>query len=84
MRTRFESIAIGDTKGVVLNKLGNPKRTYFKENTQRWVYLFKKESQSLAEEKEVWFQQGQVVYADSWTTQQRQTPQKQIQYEDVR
>lgn len=54
----FRSVALGDQKGDVLYKLGNPNRTYQKEDTQRWVYKFEKQ------EKEIWFKNGIVVYTD--------------------
>ncbi|MBY0383802.1 hypothetical protein K2X05_01475 [bacterium] len=62
-KINFDSIQIGETKGSVLYKLGNPTRTYFKEGTQRWVYRTSGEN-GIAE-KELWFQEGRVVLIDS-------------------
>ena len=59
----LQQISIGDEKGTVLYKLGNPERTYFKESTQRWVYKIKHEASPVTE-KEIWFQDGKVVFID--------------------
>jgi hypothetical protein len=59
----LQQISIGDDKGVVLHKLGNPDRTYFKEGTHRWVYKVKNTA-GLVAEKEIWFQESQVVFVD--------------------
>ncbi len=59
----LQQISIGDDKGTVLHQLGNPDRTYFKEGTQRWVYKIKHVASSGAE-KEIWFQDGKVVFVD--------------------
>ena len=59
----FQQISIGDEKGTVLHKLGNPERTYFKESTQRWVYKLKQPTGSSID-KEIWFQEGKVVFVD--------------------
>lgn len=63
-KINFDSIQIGETKGSVLHKLGNPVRTYFKEGTQRWVYPVPSEDGSTTD-KELWFQEGRVVLIDS-------------------
>lgn len=55
-------ISIGDDKGAVLHQLGNPERTYSKEGTQRWVYKTKDAAGVV--EKEIWFQDGKVVFVD--------------------
>jgi hypothetical protein len=59
----LQLVTIGDEKGLVLHKLGNPDRTYFKESTQRWVYKIKQPAGPTIE-KEVWFQEGKVVFID--------------------
>lgn len=59
----LQQISIGDAKGSVLHKLGNPDRTYFKESTQRWVYKLKQPTGSSVD-KEIWFQDGKVVFVD--------------------
>lgn len=79
----FHTVQIGDSKGVVLNKIGNPHRSYFKEGTQRWVYLLKSAKNSPAEEKEVWFQSEQVVYVDAWPEKPLQQK-KPILFEPVK
>jgi hypothetical protein len=59
----LQQISLGDEKGTVLHKLGSPERTYFKENTQRWVYKIKQAASPVIE-KEIWFQEGKVVFVD--------------------
>jgi outer membrane protein assembly factor BamE (lipoprotein component of BamABCDE complex) len=78
----FQTVAIGDDKGSVLAKLGNPTRTYYKEDTHRWVYQLKDNSGAL-QEKEVWFQNGSVVYFDTLKTKKASDSKKPIRFEPV-
>jgi outer membrane protein assembly factor BamE (lipoprotein component of BamABCDE complex) len=78
----FQSIAIGDEKGSVLSKLGNPERTYYKEDTHRWVYAFKDQNGAKVE-KEIWFQNGRVVYFDVLKTKKSNEVKKNISFEPV-
>jgi hypothetical protein len=78
----FQSIAIGDDKGLVLSKVGSPDRTYYKEDTQRWVYMFK-DAHNANIEKEIWFQNGRVVYFDALKTKKSNELKKNIQFEPV-
>lgn len=78
----FQSITIGDEKGSVLSKLGNPSRTYYKEDTQRWVYSLK-DGSAPVKEKEIWFQNGRVVYIDALQIKNAQETKKQIRFEPV-
>jgi hypothetical protein len=72
--TSFQNIALGDNKGAVLNTLGNPVRTYHKNDAHRWVYRFKN-AESQVVEKEVWFKDGEVVYIDSLAEKPKKSPQ---------
>ena len=74
----LQQISIGDEKGIVLHKLGNPERTYFKDGTQRWVYKIKQPA-STAVDKEIWFQEGKVVFIDQAQRHKKQA----IPYEPV-
>lgn len=66
----FEEIPMESTKGGVLHALGNPKQTYRKEGTDRWVYRWTEMDQLL--EKEIWFQNGRVVYKDGVRNNRKQ------------
>ncbi|MBY0315782.1 MAG: hypothetical protein K2Q26_09700 [Bdellovibrionales bacterium] len=63
----YEKIPIGSDKGYVLHLLGNPDRTYRKSSVDRWVYYFRSEDSTnrpAVYEKEIWFENGKVVYKD--------------------
>lgn len=81
--TYFQTVQIGDSKGAVLNKIGNPRRSYFKEDTQRWVYALKTTKTAVPQEKEVWFQKDQVVYVDAWP-EKPLLQKKSIEFETVK
>jgi hypothetical protein len=74
----LQNISLGDEKGIVLHKLGNPDRTYYKEGTQRWVYKIKP-ANGPSIEKEVWFQEGKVVFIDQASRGKKET----LHYEPV-
>ncbi len=61
----LSEVQIGAEKGQVLNVLGNPQRRYRKNDTDRWVYQFPHGENKEIVEKEIWFQNGRVVYIDS-------------------
>ncbi len=84
--SQFHTVQIGDSKGAVLYKIGNPQRTYFKDDTQRWVYLLKSPAPALPQEKEVWFQKDQVVYVDLNKTRTEKSPplKKPIEFEPIK
>jgi hypothetical protein len=63
----YEKIPIGSDKGHVLHLLGNPDRTYRKNSIDRWVYNFRYDESTdrpTVYEKEIWFENGKVVYKD--------------------
>ena len=79
----YREIQIGAQKGQVLHVLGNPERTYRKLDTDRWVYHFKEDGSDPAV-KEIWFNNGRVVYKDSETSSpQPQTPAKDSDFVPV-
>lgn len=62
----FEAIHVGNDKGRVLHVLGSPKRTYRKNSVDHWVYDLPQNNSKTPslEEKEIWFQNGKVIYKD--------------------
>lgn len=63
----YESIPLGSDKGYVVNALGSPRRTFRKKSVDHWVYEFhdkNETSQNALVEKEIWFQNGKVVFKD--------------------
>ncbi len=74
----LQHISLGEEKGVVLHKLGNPERTYYKDNTQRWVYKIKQAANSSIE-KEIWFQEGKVVFVDEAPRKKTSIPFEPVQ-----
>jgi hypothetical protein len=78
----LRQISIGDDKGDVLHQLGNPTRSYYKEDTQRWVYKLRDEGQTFVE-KEVWFKDGRVVYVDSHKYKAPAPAKKKIEYTPI-
>jgi len=60
----FNKVEIGTEKGRVLSLLGNPDHRYRKSDTDRWAYRFQDGENAPPVEKEIWFQNGRVVYRD--------------------
>lgn len=79
----LKKISLGDNKGAVLHQLGSPLRSYYKEETQRWVYKVRDENNGLVE-KEVWFKDARVVYADApFLLKQPPSEKKTIEYTPI-
>ena len=60
----YRRVQIGAEKGQVLHLLGSPHHIYRKASTDRWVYHVGGDTKAPVV-KEIWFQDGRVVYMDS-------------------
>lgn len=59
----FDKISIGSKKADVLALIGGPQRSYFKNDTHRWVYTMQSKSGNWMT-KELWLKNDVVVHKE--------------------